>query len=75
MNRPESPVSPTLEEQLQTKREQLGFKQPKVVEGRKSQKQAAIEMLKRSDKYASLGRGGKKSRKFRKSRRRLTRRR
>lgn len=75
MNRPESPVSPTLQEQLQSKREQLGFRPPKVISGQKSQKQSAIEMLKRSDKYTSLGRGGKKSRKSRKSRRRLTRRR
>lgn len=69
------PPSPTLQEQLQAKREQIGFKQPKVVEGRKSQKQAAIEMLKRSDRYTTLGRGGKKTRKSRKSRRRLTKRR
>ena len=75
MDRPKTPESPTLQEQLQAKREQLGFRPPKVVEGRKSQKQDAIEMLKRADRYTSLGRGGKKSRKSRKSRRRLTRRR
>lgn len=74
MNRPQTPPSPTLQEQLQAKREQLGFKEPKVVEGRKSQKQSAIEMLKRSDRYTTLGRGGRK-RKTRKNRRRLTRRR
>ena len=73
MNRPQTPPSPTLQEQLQAKREQIGFRPPKIVEGRKSQKQAAIEMLKRSDRYTTLGRGRRK-RKTRKNRRRLTRR-
>ena len=73
-SRPTTPQSPTLAEQLQSRREQMGFKPPKVVERTTSQKQAAIRQLRESDKLRSL-RGGRKSRKLRKSRRRLTRRR
>jgi hypothetical protein len=74
MSRPNTPTTPTLEEQLQSKREQIGFRPPKIVERTTSQKQAAVRQLKESGKYTTLGRG-RKSRKLRKSRRRLTRRR
>ncbi len=69
------PPSPTLQEQLKTKREQMRLPAPKIVEGRKSQRRSAIEMLEKADKLRSLGKGGRKSRKLRKTRRRLTRRR
>lgn len=75
MSRPSTPPSPTLQEQLQERREQLGFRPPKVVEGRKSQKQSAIDMLKQSDKYKTLGRGGRKLKRKTRKNRRLTKRR
>ena len=74
MSRPTTPQSPTLEDQLKERREQMGFRPPKEVVRTTSQKQSAIRQLKESGKYATLGRG-RKSRKMRKSRRRLTKRR
>ncbi len=59
-------------QQLQERRQQMRLPAPHVVEGRKSQRRGAIEMLEKAGKLRYLGKGG---RKMRKSRRRLTRRR